>query len=282
MRSKTSSASRQAEQAVQEASPWVDKLARLGYAAKGVVYSTIGILAIMTAAGFGGELTDKQGSLRAIGAQPFGSVILIILAIGLTGYFLWCMIQTFMDPDRNGTDWKGILKRIGSFASGIIYGSLAYSAIRTVIKAGGSQGTNEQSMTASLLEKPFGATMVAIAGVLVIALGIYQLIKAVKASFTKRFRKEEMSPRVYAAAVRISRVGITARAVVFGLIGYFLMVTAIQSDSSETKGLDGALAELAKQPYGQWLLGAVAIGLFAYGIYLFTLARYRKTLGSHR
>jgi hypothetical protein len=62
---------RESEQAVHEAKPWLDTLARMGYCAKGTVNVVIGLLAVLTAVGAGGEITDTKGALAAIGAQPF-------------------------------------------------------------------------------------------------------------------------------------------------------------------------------------------------------------------
>jgi hypothetical protein len=256
---------REPGKAVNEASPWIDKLARLGYAAKGSVYAIIGILAIMTASGFGGELTDKKGAVAAIRAQPQGSILLVILAVGLAAYFVWSTIQALMDPDGYGSDWKGKLKRLGTLGGGIIYGGLAFTAIRTISTSSKTGGGNEQSMSAEILQKPLGATIIAIVGAAVFGYGMYQLVKAYRTSFTKRFKKDKMSPAVYKASVSISRFGIATRGVVFGLIGYFMIRTAVQSDPSETKGLDEA-----------------ALGVFAYGLYLFVLARYRTTVSQDR
>jgi hypothetical protein len=63
--------------------------------------------------------------------------------------------------------------------------------------------------------------------------------------------------------------------VLFGLVGFFLVRAAYQYDPSEAIGLDGALAKLAHQPYGRWLLAAAAVGLIAYGVFALIQARYR-------
>ncbi|WP_172798848.1 DUF1206 domain-containing protein [Paenibacillus sp. FJAT-26967] len=278
----TKKAVQHGKKAVREKASWIDKLARIGYAAKGTVYSAIGLLALLAAAGYGGEVTDKQGALAAIGSQPLGGLFLFILTVGLTGYLLWCIVQAFVDTDGEGNSWKGIAARIGTLAGGVVYGALAFTAFQTMNHSAQSAGGKEQSMTAMLLQKPFGATLVAAAGAAVAGYGLYQIIKAYKVSFTKRFKKNEMSAAVYRNAVRISRFGIAARGVVFGLVAFFLIRTAVLSDPSQTKGVDEALAELAKQPFGNWLLGAAALGLLAYGLYLFVLARYRKTIANHR
>ena len=59
---------------------------------------------------------------------------------------------------------------------------------------------------------------------------------------------------------------------------FFLIQAARQSDPNQARGLGGALAALAQQPYGPWILAIVAIGLVAYGIYLLVEARYRRVV----
>ena len=63
-------------------------LARSGFVARGLIYGIIGILAIEVALGVGGTTTNQQGALKTIANQPFGEVLLILVAIGLAGYAL--------------------------------------------------------------------------------------------------------------------------------------------------------------------------------------------------
>ncbi len=74
----------------------------------------------------------------------------------------------------------------------------------------------------------------------------------------------------------IGTVGHVARAIVFGLVGVFLVKAAADYSAKEAIGLDGALAKLYNQPYGPWLLGAVAAGLVAFAIFSLSEARYRR------
>ena len=46
--------------------------------------------------------------------------------------------------------------------------------------------------------------------------------------------------------------------------------------SDEARGLGGALATLAQQPFGPWLLGLVATGFVLYGLFTMIQARYRR------
>jgi hypothetical protein len=75
---------------------------------------------------------------------------------------------------------------------------------------------------------------------------------------------------------RTAVVGFLARAVVFGLIGIFLIKAAVDYNPRKAVGLDGVLAKLVHQSYGSALLGVVAGGLIAFAIYSLADARYRR------
>jgi hypothetical protein len=254
---------------------WVERLARLGYLAKGIVYAIVGVLAVQAAFGAGGQTTDTKGALSAIAAQPFGKFLLALLTVGLIGYVVWRFVQAVQDPEHKGDDAKGWATRLGYAVSGLIYASLAFTAIGLIRGSGGGGGGNsEQDWTARLLAQPFGQWLVGLVGAFVIGLGFYQLYQAYKAKFRKQMKLQEMSPTEETWATRIGRFGLGARGVVFCIIGFFLLQAARQSDASEVRGLDGALQSLAEQPYGPWLLGIVALGLVAYGIHMAVQARY--------
>lgn len=256
---------------------WVEKLARLGYAAKGTVYGLIGILAVMAAFSTGGKTTDSKGALHTIAAQPFGSFLLVLVAIGLIGYVLWRLVQAITDPDNKGNDAKGIATRLGYAISGLIYAGLATEAILLAThssKSGG--GKSKEDWTALVLQQPFGRWLVALGGALLIGLGFYMIYQAYKIKFRKKLDLTELDSKQETWAVRISRIGITARGIVFVMLGFFLIQASVQYDPEKARGLDGALQTIAQQPFGKILLGLMAIGLIAYGVYMWIQARYRR------
>ncbi|MFP5270803.1 DUF1206 domain-containing protein [Coleofasciculus sp.] len=261
-------------------SSWIEKLARFGYIAKGIVYAIVGLLALQVALGNGGKTTDTKGALSTIAAQPFGQFMLAVVALGLIGYVVWRFVQAIQDPDQRGksNDADDIVRRIGYGISGLIYASLAFTAIQIVVKANqsASGGTTKQTWTARLLAQPFGQWLVGIIGAIIIGYGFYQFYKAYKAKFRKKMKLHEMSNTEETWATRAGRLGLAARGVVFVMIGFFAIQAGLQYDSSEVRGLDGALETLTRQPYGAWLLGIVAIGLIAYGIHMFAQAQYRR------
>ncbi|MBI4785270.1 MAG: DUF1206 domain-containing protein [Oscillatoriophycideae cyanobacterium NC_groundwater_1537_Pr4_S-0.65um_50_18] len=258
------------------ANTWVERLARLGFAAKGMVYALVGLLAAQAALGAGGKKTDTQGALQTIVTQPFGQGLLSLVAIGLFGYALWRWVEAAADPDQKGNDTKGILLRCSYAANGLVYASLALTAVKIVLGTGGGSSNASRDWTALLLAQPFGQWLVGTIGALVIGLGFYQFYEAYKAKFRQKLKLQEMSEAEQTWTVRLGRLGLSARGVVFGVIGFFLIQAARQSNPNQVKGLGGALESLAQQPYGSWVLGTVAIGLIAYGIYYIVQARYRQ------
>jgi len=261
-------------------STWIDKLARVGYTAKGIVYATIGLLAVQAALGNGGKTTGSKGALGTIAAQPFGQFMLAVVALGLIGYVIWRFVQAIQDPDHTGksNDADDIVRRIGYGISGLIYASLAFSAVQIIVSAtqSASDGSKKQTWTARLLAQPFGQWLVGIIGAIIIGYGFYQFYKAYKAKFRQKLKLYEMSDTEEIWATRAGRLGLAARGLVFVMIGFFAIQAGRYYDSSEVRGLDGALETLTRQPYGSWLLGIVALGLIAYGIHMFVMAEYRR------
>ncbi|MBE9124983.1 MULTISPECIES: DUF1206 domain-containing protein [unclassified Coleofasciculus] len=255
---------------------WIERLARFGYTAKGIVYAIIGWLAVQAAFGSGGKTTDSKGVLTTIAQQPFGQLLLGLLAFGLIGYVVWRFVQAIQDPEHKGHDADDIVKRIGYAISGLIYASLAFTAIQIIIGANTGGGTSKQTWVARLLAQPFGQWLLGAVGALIIGYGFYEFYKAYKAKFRKKLKLHEMSDKEETVATYAGRIGLTARGIVFIITGFFVIQAARQYDASEVRGIDGVLQTLASQPYGPWLLGIMAIGLIAYGIHMFVQAQYRR------
>lgn len=255
-------------------SPWVERLGRLGLVAKGVLYAVIGILAIKVALGGREQSPDRQGALRAIAEQPFGKGLLTLLAAGLAGYALWRLSQAILDRDDEGEGLTGLAKRAGAFAKAGWYGVLCGLTISTLVGSGGGGG-NEQKTTAGVFDRPGGRYLVYAAGLAFLVAAAFNGYRAVTGTFDKKLKKGKMNDAEEHAATAIGFLGHLARLIIFGLIGAFLVKAAWQFDSKEARGLDGALLEVAQQPYGGVLLGSVGVGLIAYALYCLVQARYR-------
>lgn len=262
-----------------EAKAGVEYLARAGYAAKGVVYGTIGVLATMTAFGFrGGRIVGTQSAIETLQSQPFGQVIAWAIVVGLAGYVVWRFVQAVVDPEHKGSDAKGLLRRAGLVVSGSTYATLAFFTASELL-GGGSGASGEQSTresTATAMQYEWGAGLVGFFGLAVIGVGCYQFYRAYALTFTDDWRAGEMDAPTRRWATRVSRFGITARAASFGLIGWFFLQAARQADASEAVGLAGALQAFSEGRLGTVWLAAIGVGFVCYGLYCMVNARFRR------
>jgi Domain of Unknown Function (DUF1206) len=187
-------AERHAEEAVEEASPWIEWMARFGYAIKGAVYIVVGVLAFEVVTGTRDRATDPSGAFQIIGTQPFGRVMLGFIALGLAGYALWRLFRAVADPEGKGRDVSGIASRVGHGVAALGYSGLAFIAGQLMVTSGG--GNSPKDWTASLLSKPSGWMLVLVVGIGVVGYGFYQLYKAYEADFEEHLKHGQMSNAV--------------------------------------------------------------------------------------
>ncbi len=249
-------------------------LARAGLAARGLVYGIVAVLALQLALGEGGKSTSQQGALATLADGGFGQVLLVLVAVGLAGYALWRITRAAMGHGiEAGSD--DARERVSGLASGLFYGSLAVTAVK-ILAGAGARSSSPKETTGGVLDWPGGQWIVGIAGLVIIGIGFAQARSSITRSFLENARTEAMSERVREAFTRIGQAGYMARGVVFALIGAFVLMAAIDYDPQKAIGLDGALARLAHAPLGPFALGAVALGLLAFGVHSALDTRYRR------
>ena len=268
-------ASRVGREALEPAAPWIERLARVGFAAKAVLYTVVGVLALQAAFGNGGETTGSQGALQTLVRQPFGPVALVVIAAGLFGYAAWRVIEAVMDPERRGNGAKGIALRASFAARGLFHGALGVQAVRVASGAGRSNSQGAETWTARMLDAPFGPWLVVAAGAGIVGYGLYQLYRAWVAKLSRQLDLSSLTQDAGSWVVKVCRVGIAARGIVFVVIGAMLARAGYAHSAEQAADTGEALAVIGNQPFGPWLLAGVAVGMIAYGVYEIVQARYR-------
>ena len=248
-------------------------LGRAGLIAQGAVYAIVGILALALALGQGGKATSAQGALKTLAELGWGKVLLALLAIGLSGFAVWRFAQAIFDRGGEGDDARGLGKRAIDFGGGCVYAALAVSAV-SILFGGGGGGGGGHKQAAGIFGWPGGRFIVGAIGVGFVIAGLVQLYGAFKDKFMDEMDTSNLGPHEREVLERIGEVGWIARAVVFALIGWFLVKAAVEYDPNDAVGLGGALAKLAQASYGPWLLGFTAAGLVAFAVFCFAKARY--------
>ncbi len=269
----TDGTKREARKAV--ANPWVERLTRLGYFVRGLVYGIPGLLALGLAIGVGGRAVSPTGAIEYLGQQPYGKIMLIIVAIGLAGFSLWGLIRAVFDPYREGSDMPGLATRFGYLASAFGYATLLIATAQYLMGLT-VNSNNPTDWTAKLLTMPWGRVAVAVVGLGWLGGGLWQIYKGYKADFKLDFKLGQMNKDERTLSAYVGRFGLAARGVVFALIGLFLVQAAVFVNPAQAKGLDGALLALAEKPFGQVLLAVVALGLIAFGVYSMLCARWMR------
>jgi hypothetical protein len=161
---------------------------------------------------------------------------------------------------------------------GVVYAGLAWSALKLVTATGTvtpGDKPEQQVAARSLSDAPFSRWLLLAIGAGFIVFCGYELRRAFVRTFevVKTDGPKQTEDNI---GTRIGQVGITARAIVFALIGSFLIQAAIDYDPQKVRGINGALVALMRGPAGSWLLPVVAVGLIAYGIYMLFLAWRRR------
>jgi hypothetical protein len=270
-------------------SRWVDLVSRAGLAARAVVYLMVGYLAARIALGAAGDQQASTarpasggGALEALAEHPGGRVTLALLAIGFLGYALLGLVQAgfrHQDVDNPAERWA---KRLFFAGVALLYATFfLYTASLLVRPGSGQQSASrshaqETELTARVLSWPYGQLLVGAVGAVLVAAGLGFGYQAVTTNFQERLQRKRMRPAIWRTATVLGAVGSWARAAVLTLVGVFVIAAAVTFDPHKARGLDASLRTLARQPYGPWLLGAVALGLVCYGAYVLLETVYRK------
>lgn len=261
---------------------WVERFMRSGYLVRGVIYLVIGLIALRLAFGIRGAAMSQTGAIVMIGHQPFGLFLLVSVCVGLAGYSLWGAVCALLDPLHEGHSLGGLLARAGFASSAIAYAGLLVVTIRFIVAGTRPHAVTSYSWVAALLAKPYGAWLIGIIGIATIAGAVVgEIIPGIRGSFRGDLDLARRSRSEHRWAMRMGRIGIITRGIVFAIIGIYLVAAAFHANPHHQTGTDGALLGLARQPFGLALLAGAGIGLIVFGVFSMMCARWtRMHIGS--
>lgn len=257
------------------ANPWFERAARLGYVVRGLLYASMGILAMGVAVAAGGDTRDQAGTIDLVGGNLFGRIVLIGVIVALAAYSLWGFIRAVYDPLGRGDGPTGIAARIGFAWSGLNYGALAVFSMGVLV---GTMKPNPsdsvQKIVAVVLSHPGGGVIIVVAGCIGIIAGLGQFVDAYRAGFRKDLKRTTMTAPERAVVDSLGRYGMFARGVIFTLVGFFILEAGLHHDAASAHGFAVAFQAIARAPLGRILLAVVALGFIALGMHSLANARW--------
>jgi hypothetical protein len=239
------------------------------------MYVGIGLTAGAVAMGLAAHPSDASGVLRVIAGQPLGDVMLAALAAGLVGYAALSFMGAVQDPNAYGRSVTGLLIRASDVVAGALYLTLAASAVRLIAQPRRG-GFEVAALAERLLSMPLGALLLGLVGVSLLTAGAFLLIKAYRNPFAARLDRRSLADRTRRWIVAAARAGTVARGVIFLVCGAAAIRAAVERSPQHVAGVGDALAALGQAAIGPWILGAMAVGFTAYGLYQLAKARYRR------
>ena len=250
---------------------WWEWLARAGYGARGVVYLSAGVFSLLAAFELHRSAEGAGGALETLAGWPFGRLWIAALGAGLAAFVVWRAAQAVLDADQLGASPKAIVSRLGQALSGAVYAGLAVTAFELL---DGLENEGRPSAQ-DLLAAPFGAQLLLLAGLVVAGCAVGNAVRAFTDDFGGALGCSAAGRRL---AERLARAGYLARGAAMALVAVFLVRAALQGDAGEIQTMGQALQTLERQPFGSWLLAAVAAGLAAFGLFGLIEARHRRIL----
>ena len=250
--------------------------ARTGLAAHGIVYCLMSLISVMAAFGLKKEAAGKSETFRLIHEQPFGKGVIFLIGVAMLGYVTLKFFQAFRDTRHQGKDLKAIMIRIGMFWAGLVYLALSITAFSIALhrpEGEGGEGEKRELLVTKALDLPWGTWVVGIAGVILFGAGIYQAGRGVTRSFMKYVDLHSSGFRK--TFERIGIIGHISRGVVFCILGYLIVRAAVNANPGEAESTEGAF-DFVRNNFGNALMGVVAAGLLAFGIFMLVRARHER------
>lgn len=248
-----------------------DLLARFGYLARGVLYITLGLLAGRAAIASHSAKVGPSDALRALLREPHGHALLLLLAAGFASYAI------FSFAEMSARKKSGVLRRTSHAVAGVASAALSILCLRLLktFLPGRAGGIAERPI-AWLLRQPWGARALIVGGAIVVLAGFLELYRGVAGRFRERFIERRMGRFERRWAVRVTRFGLAAHAVLLVTIGFLGIRAGAGSDPDPSVSTRGAIYWLSHRRFGTLPLALLAAGLVSYGLSLFILTLYRR------
>ncbi|WP_436699653.1 DUF1206 domain-containing protein [Nocardioides sp. BYT-33-1] len=249
--------------------PVLDRLARAGRVAYGLVYGLVAWLAASLALGDRHGTPSGQGAFQQLAQEPVGRVALWLVALGLAGL----AVEQAVRAVRGSDEWPA---RAACGGRSVVLGVLAVLAVRSALGDGGGGRRAPQGVTVWLLDLPVGPAIVVALGVVIMGVGAASAVKGLGDRWREDLEVDGRTGATGTVITVLARAGYLSRGVAFTVIGGLFAWAGVTHDPGKSGGLDQAIVRFRDEPYGPWVILAVAVGLGCYGGYQFARAWYLR------
>lgn len=252
----------------------MDAAIRLGLVAYGVVHLLVAFLAVQLALGHSSGKASSQGAMHELATKPFGVVLIWAVAVGMLLLVVWRLLEAAVGhhEEEGPKRWR---LRAGSLGKAVVYGAVGTSALKVATGAGSS--SNGRTTTARLMDLPAGPWIVGLMGALIIGYGANQARRGLTEKFAENLSAEGRSGDAGATYLVLGKAGYLAKGLSVAVVGTLFGYAAVTHEPRKSGGLDEALRTVLAQPFGPYLLGAIAAGIACYGLFCFARARHLST-----
>jgi Domain of Unknown Function (DUF1206) len=252
-------------------------LGRFGDVCYGAVHIVVAVLAVRLAFGGSGHSVDQKGAVTTIAAQPFGEVVLWLIAVGLVAFGAWQLLCAAVGFQWIDKESKRARRRIGAAGRAVAVIAIAVFTVRLLLSdPSRSSDSQSKEATARLMSVTGGRILVGVVALAVLIVAVTTGYRGARRRFVQDLDLSRLPVGARRWTERLGVVGFLAKGVAYAIVGILVLIAAITFNPNRAGGLDDALRTLVAQPFGAVLLVIVALGLAAYGGYCFLEARCRK------
>lgn len=246
----------------------------LGCISTGLIYTAIGIIAILSLLRLKEGGASKNSLLAFLQDWPGGEIVIWAILLGMLCYIVWRIYESFRDPYHYGNGWKGLARRTGIGLSSLADALIAYSALVVLLGSANysEHGSPEQKreMTANMLDYNWGKWLVVGLGVLIAVTAAVQLFYGITRGYRERLDIVQFSGKKKATIFFLGFTGYVARGVILGIIGFFFIKSGILKNPGYVINTDKAF-NLIGEHLGKIPFAIIAFGIICYGLFMFAL-----------
>lgn len=246
----------------------------LGCISTGLIYSAIGVIAILSLLRLKQGGASKNSLLAYVQDLSGGEIVIWGILLGMLCYIVWRIYESFRDPYHYGNSWKGLARRTGIGLSSIADVLIAYSALVVLL---GSANYSEhgvphqkREMVANMLHSGWGKELVVGLGAVVALTAAVQLFYGVTRGYRERLDIASFSGRKKHTIFFLGFTGYVSRGIILGIMGFFFIKSGILKDPEYVVNTDKAFNFIGDH-VGKIPFAIVAFGIICYGLFMFAL-----------